>query len=78
MVMDMWRYICLGAPRASKYPLFGVSGPKHPTLNGLWDPSPSILGTWSLGADFGKLWSETGACYFGCLKAPLKGIYIYI
>ena len=35
-------------PRGSKYTIFEVCGPKHHTLNGFWDKSPYILGTWTL------------------------------
>ena len=35
-------------PRGSKYPLFQDSGSKCHTLNGFWDQSPYMLGTWTL------------------------------
>ena len=38
------------APSTSKYPIFGDSGSKNHALNGMWDQSPSILGTWTLWA----------------------------
>ena len=31
-----------------EYPKFKVYGPKNHTLNGVWDQSPQILGTWTL------------------------------
>ena len=37
-----------GSVRGSNYPIFEVSGSQNPTLNGIWDQSPEILGTWTL------------------------------
>ena len=34
--------------RGSKYPIFGVSGSKNHTVNGIWDQRPQMLGTWTL------------------------------
>ena len=35
-------------PRGSKYPISKDSDPKNHTLNGFWEQSPGILGTWAL------------------------------
>ena len=34
--------------RGSRYPMFQVSGSQNNILNGIWDQSPEILGTWTL------------------------------
>ena len=36
-----------GFPRESKYPVVKDSGPKNHSGYGIWNQSPSILGTWT-------------------------------
>ena len=51
-------------PRGSEYPIFKDSGPKYHTLNGIWDQSAEILGTWTLCRSF-----LVGASMGGCQHA---------
>ena len=49
-ISTLWTRRAKPTPRGSKYPRFKDSGPKNHSLNGIWNQSPEILGTWTLGA----------------------------